>query len=145
MMCQKAVDIQHVWAPKQCDFMIDREDLEDGLSFCKPGAGLIQVVDIYFEDQASEQYQQECEDLKENVLWLPRQDQLQKIIEPDDIKAISIVREVIEEQYYYPSKGEEVAATNIFYSMEQLLLAFVMKEKFNKIWDEEDWISAKKD
>lgn len=145
IMCQKAMDIQNIWIPKQCDFMIDREDLEDGLSFCKPGEGLVQVVDIYFEEQGSEQYQQEREDLKKNALWLPRQDQLQKMIEPDDSKVHSIIHNVVEEQYYYPSKGAYVAATEIFYSLEQLWLAYVMKEKYNKVWNEEDWVSVQKD
>lgn len=31
-----------------------------------------------------------------------------------------------------------------FNSMEQLWLAFVMKEKFNKVWDGEDWAEQEK-
>ncbi len=30
-----------------------------------------------------------------------------------------------------------------FTSMEQLWLAFVMKEKYNKVWDGEEWINEK--
>jgi len=32
--------------------------------------------------------------------------------------------------------------TAIFNSMEQLWLAFVMKEKFDKVWNGEDWEGA---
>jgi hypothetical protein len=145
IMCQKAIEIQNLWNPKQCDFIIDFEDLEEGLSFCRPAESLVQVVDIYYEEHESKEYQQECEHLKDSALWLPRQDQLQKMMEPDDSMVHSIIRDVIEKQYYSPSKGEHIAATNIFYSMEQLWLAFVMKEKYNKVWNEEDWVSVKKD
>ena len=30
----------------------------------------------------------------------------------------------------------------VFASMEQLWLAFVMKEKYNKVWSGEDWVNA---
>ena len=32
----------------------------------------------------------------------------------------------------------------ILMSMEQLWLAFVMKEKYNKVWDRKDWVSINK-
>jgi len=35
-MFQKAEEIQNLWRPKQCDFIINFTDMEEGLSFCKP-------------------------------------------------------------------------------------------------------------
>ena len=67
-------------------------------------------------------------------IYLPRQDQLQKMLD-----------------YRYPTDyafniGEWLKYLGIdqynqvnLYSMEQIWLAFVMKEKYNKIWNGEDW------
>ena len=144
MMCRKAIEIQNLWKPKQCDFIINFEDLEEGLSFCKPAESIVQVVNMYYNEQDDERYLQECEDLKEQALWLPRQDQLQRIIEPDNTRVYSIMSEVIGSQYYDYSKNAIVTAPELFYSMEQLWLAYVMKEKFHTVWNEEDWVMEEK-
>ena len=145
MMCQKAEEIQNLWIPKQCDFIINQEDLEEGVRFCRPAESLVQVVNMYYEEQDSEQYLQEYEDLKEQALWLPRQDQLQKISEPDITRVYSIMSKVMENQYHDYSKNASVTASELFYSMEQLWLAYIMKEKFHKVWNEEDWVKEEKD
>ena len=140
MMCQKATDIQKQWVPKPCDFMIDHADMEESFSFCSPAASIVQVVDIFIGAPDSEDYKNESEHLKNNSFWLPRQDQLQKIMEPDDSKIHSIITSVVESRYYEPAKEDHVAAPHKFYSMEQIWLAYVMKEKYNKTWNEEDWV-----
>jgi len=72
------------------------------------------------------------------IIWLPQQDQLQKIMLRDTINNslialacwFSCVALATTEASYF----------NRFDSMEQLWLAFVMKEKFGKVWDGEDWV-----
>ena len=140
IMCHKAEDIQNAWIPRQCDFFIDYEALEEGLSFCSPGKNQVQVVDIYYENPETSEYQQECEEIKHNGVWLPRQDQLQLMAEEDESKVVMLVSSVIETQYYYPKKDTYVKPASIFYSMEQLWLAYIMKEKFKRFWDEEGWV-----
>jgi len=74
-------------------------------------------------------------------VWLPRQDELQEMI-PLKMSAswlfldafIRDYMETIDESYDFPSWD----------SWEQLWLAFVMKEKYNKTWNGEDWISPLK-
>jgi hypothetical protein len=144
MMCQKAEEIQNLWVPKQCDFIINHEDLEEGVSFCSPAESFVRVVNMYYEEQDSKEYLQECDDLKEQALWLPRQDQLQKITETDNTIIYSIMSKVIGSQYYDYTKNASVAASELFYSMEQLWLGYVMREKFKKAWNEQDWISVGK-
>ena len=67
-------------------------------------------------------------------IWLPRQDQLQEMVfqlgEPPTAYIV-LLREFMQRNspYYV-----------MFASMEQLWLAFVMKEKFNKTWDGEKWL-----
>ena len=66
--------------------------------------------------------------------WLPRQDQLQEILELDPSLWTGIVQLIWE-------FGKEMIRNKqerYIFSMEQLWLAFVMKEKYNKIWDGKD-------
>ncbi len=74
----------------------------------------------------------------DEVIWLPRQDQLQEMYYKDDGRhSIDIINtfqvELFGNLRYYDK----------FNSMEQLWLAFVMKEKYNKIWNGEDWEKEK--
>jgi hypothetical protein len=142
MMCQRADEIQDLWRPRQCDFIINFADLEEGLSFCRPAESIVQVLNMYYVEQDGDNYLQECQDVKEQALWLPRQDQLQKIIEPDNTRVFSIMSEIVGSQYYDYSKNAIVTAPELFYSMEQLWLGYVMKEIFKKLWNEKDWISV---
>jgi hypothetical protein len=67
---------------------------------------------------------------KDPGIWLPRQDQLQEM-----------VGEKIENNYSITKRFLRFIPGNPESSMEQLWLAFVMKEKFNKTWDGENWVS----
>ncbi len=68
-------------------------------------------------------------------IWLPRQSQLQEMVEL-----------VVTGQTGYPEVSAAVLDKlnnyqwhGFFKSMEQLWLAFVMKEKFSKTWDGDKW------
>ena len=65
-------------------------------------------------------------------VWLPRQDQLQKMVVGTFMEKLD--RFVL---FYgtYPIFPEGLGL-----SMEQLWLAFVMSEKYNKRWNGEDWL-----
>lgn len=73
----------------------------------------------------------------DGIVWLPRQDQLQEMVFSDDVGVQTITTAI--EQF---SKTEVGATISIFGSMEQLWLAFAMKEKYNKVWDGEQWTSG---
>lgn len=83
-----------------------------------------------------------CErNLKEDkVIWLPRQDQLQEIYLNDmpdgTYRKIATLAEEFHD--YHETHGYPSYAG----SMEQLWLAFVMKEKYNKTWNGESWITV---
>ncbi len=69
-------------------------------------------------------------------IWLPRQDQLQAMI-PEDINhphllVLRFKEAICGGPCSYPGLN----------SMEQLWLAFVMKEKYGKVWNGEDWVKA---
>lgn len=141
-MCQKASEIQNLWRPQQCDVIIEISDLEGGISFCRPAASIVQVANMYYDEKDEENYLRECEEMKEQALWLPRQDQLQSMIEPDSARVFSFMNKVIGKKYHDYSKKIVVGAPELFFSMEQLWMAYIMKEKFDKVWNEEEWVSA---
>jgi hypothetical protein len=68
-------------------------------------------------------------------VWLPRQDQLQEMIGnfPDVLKKLYDEIWTGDHGMYLGDWGAKCT------SMEQLWLAFVMKEKFNKTWNGEKW------
>ena len=73
----------------------------------------------------------------DELIWLPRQDQLQKMIKYKyGDRTISLLNNFIQFTRVCYAHGK-------YWSMEQLWLAFVMKEKYNKIWDGEDWAKIK--
>ena len=75
-------------------------------------------------------------DLKKTDIWLPRQDQLQEMVIDADY-AMSYLTRIMD------WAGITLAKYLLqFTSMEQLWLAFVMKEKYGKVWDGEKWTSC---
>jgi len=72
-----------------------------------------------------------------NRIWLPRQDQLQAMISNhwgDTYYALSDWLESLDENY---------PCGKLFYSWEQLWLAFLFAEKYGKYWDGSDWVLKK--
>lgn len=75
-------------------------------------------------------------------IWLPRQDQLQEmgfmnIGDTINIRVNRFYRFCLE----FPYKTGYLA-TALFNTMEQLWLAFVMKEIYCKVWDDKGWIDG---
>ena len=82
-------------------------------------------------------------------IWLPRQDDLQGMVKKplgNLIKIFSAWAEIYAESFTNNSKINgntielDVSFTVGFPSMEQLWLAFVMKEKYGKVWNGEEWV-----
>lgn len=72
-------------------------------------------------------------------IWLPRQDQLQDMVLEGGRDLSSMFQEFIHLVYEIRYR-ESDPAIKFFTSMEQLWLAFVMKEKYNKVWNGEEWL-----
>jgi hypothetical protein len=78
-------------------------------------------------------------------IWLPRQDQLQEMVGQLDTETW-VLKKIYDWAYKYDGHYKDICYTQYtrqFRSMEQLWLAFVMKEKFNKTWDGEKWIGGR--
>jgi len=89
-----------------------------------------QWVSYYWESDSPDYYGQD-------VVWLPRQDQLQEMIAKPkyNLAKLRAITHFIMNEY----------GISIDWSMEQLWLAFVMKERWNKVWDGEKWEESVKD
>ena len=71
----------------------------------------------------------------ERAFPLLEQDQLQEMVKPAKKESRARVLELTERFSGYCA----VNTISQFSSMEQLWLAFYMKEKYNKVWDGENW------
>ena len=76
-----------------------------------------------------------------NALWLPRQDQLQEMVKTTETEPAPIVVEMLARFATWGLYVENYPFT----SMEQLWLAFAMKEKHSKRWDGDKWVKASQD
>ena len=81
------------------------------------------------------------------AVWLPSQDDLQKmIIDHTKLNLLRIIRVFnfwFESQISEGEFNDEYSFPKFypinFTSMEQLWLAFIMKEKYNKVWTNNEW------
>jgi len=74
-----------------------------------------------------------------DAVWLPRQDQLQEMVVKLGGTLESLLTDFIDFCQLMSDDGTYVTYVYCCASMEQLWLAFVMKEKYNKVWNGEDW------
>ena len=68
-----------------------------------------------------------------HYIWLPRQDQLQEMVNTHNNIQLSLHQLIAIADFWI---GRDLQ------SMEQLWLAYVMKERWNKIWNGEDWVES---
>ena len=75
--------------------------------------------------------------LDTKYIWLPRQDQLQEMMEP----VVGYPNNLVCDFWEWFDECNGIDNDIAFTSMEQLWLAFYMKEKYNKTWDGDAWKS----
>lgn len=81
----------------------------------------------------------------EKFIWLPRQDQLQEMVDKEDCNIIyRKYKGKHEGTMYYAKEAyvkEQWTPYLAFDSREQVMLALVMLNKFNKKWEDGNWIN----
>ena len=160
-LCEKATDIQDLWQYDDGDFYCHRfTELNVTDKRFKDNIGKEIVLTLCCScnviDSYGSTYVSEYNPKGENV-WLPRQDQLQSFyaenLQLDARGLLELITDLRDFCDPFDRLGtmplpvavreaeKEEKYVEQFTSLEQLWLAFVMQENFQKIWDGEEWIS----
>lgn len=121
-MCEKAEEIQVKWKPRIGDKIKHRL----GKS--------IQLITLYDIETYSDDFY-----IEEKYTWLPTQEQLQKMISRNWY-------DVFCKFLWWHSDDDKSSEEfeSMFTSMNEVWLAFVMKEKYNKVWNGKEWVNVSK-
>jgi len=122
-MCRQAKEIQDAWIP----------EIGDCIGGFESGATTI-IINIehgFLKLSAGGSVNN-----KRSVVFLPHQDQLQKMASTDYYDGLEILDQTLRRAIV----GSIWEKTKSF---EQLWLFIVMKRKANKIWDGKDWVKSK--
>lgn len=138
-MCEKAVEIQALRYPSK--------DIEDSIKPWLDGDFFYVAPDPRWPNEEGELgIAYYCDDYyysqpQCDAIWLPRQDQLQEMESPKGFTGFIDWQGWLKNIYPDQENPFDTRAVR-FHSWEQLWLAFVMKEKYNKVWDGGDWVSC---
>ena len=131
-MCGKAEEIQKLWKPFNGCYIIQKDYEQFPVELRQP------IVLHFCNDSILVSFD------KSLFIWLLRQDQLQEIyrdIRRDNVTGVgqeTLYSTIV--SFYLWIKNNFIEYAGQFLSMEQLWLAFVMEEKFNKVWDGKKWL-----
>lgn len=126
-MCQQATEIQAAWVPQPGDYCIGNE-YEGFIQFGTPAIGDC-PAGITWDNENNHS------EPRADVICLFRQDQLQEMYGQFGLQSMCAA-------LYNFSTSAVGSTITIAGSMEQLWLAFVMWEKYNKTWNGEDWVGV---
>jgi hypothetical protein len=133
-MFSKATEIQEMWQPSVGDVFISRIGQPTIVAYIDPAFPCI-VHTIDTIRCGEREYNRNLESLT----WIPSQEQLQNITEPDKSKVHRI--DVV--HLCYP-RGSEWTP-DVFSTMRLLWLAFVMYQVFDKVWYANKWCAYGED
>lgn len=122
-MCKNAVEIHREYDPKECDIF----------ACYSPHFGEWEISanhDLMTESGSAGLKYTKCGKV---VVWLPRQDQLQALIRLESNFACNYVGML------NSFASDYIIYLSNFNSMEQIWLAFVMFERYNKVWTGKGW------
>lgn len=124
-MCEKAEEIQKLWRKPFKNYIGDL--FWKGKEYLMISEACSYVTEIMFEPE-------------DDHIWLPTLEQLfgiaKETVIPDGY--IGCEPFTVNDAVYQSLYGRGIGNWGLDYK--EILLAFVMKEKYNKIWDGENWI-----
>lgn len=142
-MCEKAEEIQDDWVVHCGDYCLMKHPKDRRVVIVTEGNLELRTTNQYgFGVIFPESYGDNRDyKFKDTVIWLPRQDQLQDILRYKyDTENMLVTFYAWCRGYYI--EGNYVVdykSMEFFKTFEQLWLAFVMKEKYNKVWNGNNW------
>lgn len=128
LMCDQAKQLQNAWEPKDWDIFVYRDSEEMDIM-------------MYMEEEYNRKEMWIVDGI---YIWLPTQEQLQEMMPKSDVT--SLVEYIKNVELRYHDRFDENAVgyfTGTFISLTELWLAFVVKERWNKIWTGEKWEAVK--
>jgi len=134
-MCEKATEIKGVWDIKCGDYVVvDKyKDRRLALITERTSQDFAIVAFPYASPPNRDMHR------IENMIPLPRQDQLQEMREGLEINSHVPYKQLLSVCEWLCQQGLPPLRPM---SMEMIWLAFVMHTKYNKAWDGENWISS---
>ena len=132
-MCEKAEEIQNLWKKQDGDYYY--EELKK-----RQTGGYKQGTHIFCYGCNYDRCSHEITKNTEKFIWLPRQDQLQKMVCNKPKSGDKIIDRHLKFHNWFIDGMPDTWVNNL--SFEQLWLAFVMHEKYGKHWDnkKEEWV-----
>ena len=133
-MCEQAKKIQKEWKPQKGDFVFTKHQFYPNENY---------RVLLITEETGPYEFTLDNRIIiqttnKASVIWLPSQEQLQEMVGHMGMRSIM-------KKAYRRFGSLEISNPKLSDTpMEQLWLAFVMKEKYNKTWNGENWICINK-
>lgn len=148
-MCEKATEIQEMWQYDDGDFYLHRfttRNVEEDRFKWMIGKEIVMTMCIScnIRDSYGDQYVSEYNPKGENI-WLPRQDQLQEIVFEGETFGSHVATAMFKllSDYLHRITNPKCEYWHDFESLEQLWLAFTMKERYDKVWNGTEWILQK--
>jgi hypothetical protein len=128
-MCRQAIEIQNLWKRDDGDFAYTDGDLD---SYSK-GTRIIWHYKMAHGGYHNWDYNWY---MPEGCIWLPRQDQLQDMVMPEfEVYGCDAI-----EHFMDVFHGFQEENNPLFDSMEELTLAFVMHQNYQKKWNGIKWV-----
>ncbi len=134
-LCKQATEIQELWQYEDGDYFQTRFEKSDGDYFKGRTIVTCLCVAHNIKDSYGDTYVNE-DAPKGKYIWLPRQDQLQEMLTFDARSYLALIKDFA---YANALNFTSLRNISVFSSMEQLWLAFVMYEKYQKKWNGKDW------
>jgi len=136
-MCKKAIEIQEQWKPDVADFVMGEYESTITIWQTVQGIDHGSLKPLFTNAGKLAWY------LKSEMIWLPRQDQLQELTHAKKHGG-ALFGELIKfiewfEKTYIEMSNMDKPNRTFFNTQEQLWLAFVMKEKYGEKWIDNDW------
>lgn len=136
-MIRKAVEIQALWNHQCGDWAWGKDD-DRLMLLINSNKDRTDSTFVYvaFPDAYSPNHDTKLKDL---LFWLPRQDQLQKML-PNHLRSDGYCMNLIYMANDFFKR--ELLLFNQCNSMEQVWLMIVMNVNFNKAWNGKDWVKS---
>ncbi|RKZ19684.1 hypothetical protein DRQ17_00465 [bacterium] len=138
-MCEKAEEIQREWKPQEGDFCIVKGYKKVFVVFQDAGVDDFGVPCLIAGHR--------CLD-KRQTIWLPTQEQLQEMVlewyQKKNLYDVNDSNTLFLRLRNFWMEGVYQEAILQFGTMNELLLAFVMWERYQKVWDDEkeEWVKG---